>query len=129
VDSKTTVEEVKQKIIKFQTDRGWDPDARSLAISIALEASELLEHFQWKESTGVEKTLKTDIEKRENLEKEVADVVFYLCEFCNRVGIDISSAVEKTIIKNNEKYPIEGIKKGGDDFYFSQKKKYRAGRK
>lgn len=121
MDSKVTVGSVKNKIVKFARARGWDPDPRSLAISIALEAGELLEHFQWSQMFKEE--------NKKELEKEFGDVMFYMCEFAKKVDIDISSAVNLTLKRNNEKYPIDGIKKGGDRFYFAQKKKYRKGRR
>ena len=129
MDSKTTIGEVKKQILKFVKKRGWNPDARSLAISVVLEAGELLEHFQWKESVKAEKELKVNIEKKRELEKEFGDVLFYYCELANRLGIDISEALKRTIKINEEKYPADGIKRGGDTFYFAQKRKYREGRK
>jgi NTP pyrophosphatase (non-canonical NTP hydrolase) len=129
VDSKTTLQQIKKWCSKVRNDRNWHPDARSLAISIVLEAGEILEHFQWKESAKSEKEIKSNKAKKEELEKEVGDVVNYLCEFAERMDIDISDSLRKTLKKVEEKYPIEGLKKGGNKFYFSQKKKYREGRK
>lgn len=129
MDSKTTLEDIKNWSKKVRDDRGWHPDARSLAISIVLEAGEILEHFQWQESKMVEEELKKNKDKKEELEKEVGDVINYLCEFVERLDIDMSDSLKKTLKKVEEKYPVEGLKSGGNDFYFAQKKKYRENRK
>lgn len=109
----------------MREERGWDPDARGLAISIVLEAGELLEHFQWSESQKVEKAVKENKSKKDEIASELGDVVNYLCEFADRLDIDISDALEKTLKKIEKKYPAEDFKKGGMDFYYAQKKKYR----
>ncbi|MEK7075176.1 MAG: MazG-like family protein, partial [Patescibacteria group bacterium] len=125
MDSKTTLEDIKNWAKKVRDDRGWHPDARSLAISIVLEAGEMLEHFQWKESRITEAELKKDSHQKEELEKEVGDVINYLCEFVELLDIDISDSLRKTLKKVEEKYPVDKIKKGGEKFYLQQKKKYR----
>src|SRR5215471_153381 len=66
-DSSATVDDLKAVIHTFTKDRGWNPDARSLAISISIEAAELLEHFQWRRYTR-----KGD---RDKVTRELADVV------------------------------------------------------
>lgn len=129
MDKKTTVDELRRKARKVRNDRNWHPDARSLAISIVLEAGEILEHFQWEESRKAEGRINKDQSAKEELEKEVGDVVNYLCEFADRMNIDISDSLMKTLKKVEEKYPIEGLKRGGRSFYLAQKKKYREGRK
>lgn len=129
MDSKTTLEDIKNWSKKVRDDRGWHPDARSLAISIVLEAGEILEHFQWQESKIAEEELRNDKNKKEELEKEVGDVINYLCEFVDRLDIDMSDSLKKTLKKVEEKYPVEGLKNGGKDFYFAQKKKYRENNK
>ena len=125
MDSKTTVQQIRKWCAKVRNDRNWHPDARGLAISISLEAAEILEHFQFKESAEVEEKVKKDKNKKDEISKEIGDVVNYLCELADRLDIDISESVKKTLDKVVKKYPVEGLKKGGDKFYFAQKKKYR----
>jgi len=129
MDKKTTLEDIKNWARKVRDERGWHPDARSLAISIVLEAGELMEHFQWQESPVAEEEIEKSKAKKDDLEKEVGDVVNYLCEFADRLDIDISDSLKKTLKKVEEKYPVEGLKNGGKDFYFAQKKKYREHKK
>ena len=119
MDKKITFGQAKVLIVGTCNKRGWKPKTKDIAISISLEAGELLEHFQFKDA----------IENREELALEVADVVFYLFELCEREGIDISEALKRKIKKIDEKYPADKIKKLGRDFYYEQKKKYRANKK
>lgn len=129
MDSKTTLAEIRKWARKVREDRNWYPDARSLAISIVLEAGEILEYFQFYESKKIEKEIKVDKKKKLELEKEVGDVVNYLCEFADRLDIDISDSLKKTLKKIEKKYPVADLKKGGQKFYLSQKLKYRKNKK
>ena len=91
------------KVIQFRDDRDWQQfhNAKDLALSLSLEASELLELFQWKTSEdAVEKNL-------EKMKDELADIVTYALLFANETGIDIKQVIEEKLQKNDEKYPIE----------------------
>ncbi len=75
---------------KFVEAKGWDADAsprpqtpRNLAISLSLEASEVLEHFQWKETS----------EDPQGLASELADVALYLLQLANVSGVDLEKAI------------------------------------
>jgi len=102
--------ELLERLIEFRRERDWEQfhTPKELAISLSIEASELLEWFQWKNDDEI--ALKLDSDKREALEDEVADVVAYLTYLCHDVGIDIDKAVEAKIEKNAQKYPIEKVK-------------------
>lgn len=91
------------KLIQFRDDRNWKQfhNPKDLAISLSLEASELLENFQWKDSDEIV------TKKHENLKEELADVVMYALLFAHETGIDIFQAVEEKLRKNNNKYPVE----------------------
>jgi len=117
-----------KEIIRFNKKRGWGPTESDHAKSIVIEASELLEHYQWDESDrdvrGVEP------KNYEEISEEVADVFWYLVSFCNTAGINLEKAVKEKIDKNEEKYPEHKFKgKHNDKFYKGQKRKYRAKRK
>ena len=96
------MKELTEEIRKFGDDRGWggNHDARSLAISISLEASELLEHFQW---INAEDAIKKD---KQAIADEAADVFIYLLQFADVLGIDLKEAAQQKIQKNALKYPI-----------------------
>lgn len=97
--SKETTDIVK----KFRDDRDWRQfhNPKDLAISISLEAAELLEIFQWS-ADDLECT-----EKLEHLKEELADVLSYSILLADRYGIDLDEIIQKKMQKNAEKYPVE----------------------
>lgn len=90
-----------QKLIEFRDQRNWKQfqNPKDLAISLVLEASELLENFQWKSSEQAVR------EKSKDIEEEMADVFMYLLLLSNELGIDLEKAVTDKIAKNADKYP------------------------
>ncbi|MFD2444097.1 nucleotide pyrophosphohydrolase [Bacillus sp. CGMCC 1.16607] len=91
------------QILIFRDERDWKKfhNPKDLALSLSLEASELLENFQWKSSEeAIEKNL-------DNIQDELADILIYTLLFANETGIDIGKAVEQKIRKNIKKYPVE----------------------
>lgn len=95
------VDHLLQKLIEFRDQRNWKQfhNPKDLAISLVLEAGELLENFQWKSSEQAVR------EKRDDIEEEMADVLMYLLLLANELGIDLEKAVIDKIAKNVEKYP------------------------
>ncbi|MFE0341666.1 nucleotide pyrophosphohydrolase [Priestia megaterium] len=97
------MEDLIQEIIKFRNERGWKQfhNPKDLVISLSIEASELLENFQWKNSQeAVEKNLY-------NIKDELADVIIYALLLSNELDIDLEQAIKEKLKKNKEKYPIE----------------------
>ena len=96
--------EILQQLLVFRHERDWVQfhSPRSLAISISVEAAELLEHFQW---------LKDDEppspEKNEGVSEEIADIYIYLLLMAHDLGIDLIPSVLKKIEANRQKYPID----------------------
>jgi NTP pyrophosphatase (non-canonical NTP hydrolase) len=92
-----------KKIIKFQQDRDWKQfhTPKNLAISLALEASEILEIFQWTKDSNVPET------KKALLEHEIADVYYYLLLLAHETGIDIKKAFDKKMKINLKNYPVK----------------------
>lgn len=93
------IKELLDKHIKFRDDRNWKQfhTPENLAKSISIEASELLENFQWGSQNA-------DIE---NIKEEVADIFGYLLLFCEGLDIDLLEVSNRKVIKNSEKYPID----------------------
>src|SRR6056297_524422 len=89
-------------LIKFRYERYLAKfhTAKNLAISISLEAAELLEHFQW--TTEYENLSQ---EKIDSLSEEIADILIYLLLLSHKLDIDPLEAARKKIQKNEEKYP------------------------
>lgn len=90
-------------VLKFRDDRNWRQfhNPKDLAISISLEAAELLETFQW---SG------TDLccdEKRDKVREELADVVNYCILMADACGLDLDEIVREKVRRNAEKYPVE----------------------
>jgi len=96
-------------IKQFRDQRDWMQfhDPKNMSISIILEASELLEHFQWKNEAEVEQYIK---ENREEIQDEIADVAMYLFELADNLGIDLAEAMKSKLEKNRKKYPVEKAK-------------------
>jgi NTP pyrophosphatase (non-canonical NTP hydrolase) len=108
----TTLKHLQQKIIEFRDARNWKQfhTPKDLAISLSLEAGELLENFQWKTSEEAVR------ENFENMKDELADVVIYALLLSHELGIDLEEAIMDKMKKNEQKYPIEKS--------FGSKKKY-----
>jgi dCTP diphosphatase len=100
------IQKITSKIRAFRDERDWMQfhDPKNMAISLILEASELLEHFQWKNKEEVEKYVN---ESKEEIRDEIADIALYLFELADNLGIDLLDAVEKKISKNEKKYPVD----------------------
>lgn len=95
-----------EKVDKFREDRDWVQfhNEKDLAISISLEANELLELFQWKTPEEV-----TD-KKLEQIKEELADVLIYSHMLASNLDLDIEKIMEEKLKKNEEKYPVEKSK-------------------
>lgn len=107
-DQDTTVSQLRQAVAGFVDQRDWQQfhDPKNLAMSIAIEAAELMEHFQWLRSDQLSEV--TDCtESLEQIREELADVMCFLLAFANTLGIDVASAVEDKLVKNAAKYPAD----------------------
>ena len=97
-----------QKILRdFAKKRDWEQfhSLKNLAISINLEASELLEIFQWEDDKKINSQIKKNDFKK-NISDEVADIILYILRFSDIAGIDIEKSCINKIRKNEKKYPI-----------------------
>lgn len=107
-DAKTTVGELRERVLAFARERDWEQfhSPKNLSMALAAEAGELMEHFLWTESRDSGAPL-ADRRKREEIEDEIADVVIYALEFANIGRIDLARAIEAKLAKNAAKYPVE----------------------
>ena len=110
-DSKTDVSKLKQLAQDFVDERDWNKyhNPKDLAISIAIQASELMELFQWMGQSEVEKMAK-DEHKLLRIKEELADVMILCLNMGNTLGIDLSQAIVEKIEKNKAKYPAELVR-------------------
>ncbi len=105
-DETATVAELRRAVQAFVDERDWQRfhTPKNLVMSLAIEAAELMEHFQWldqKESVA----RGCDPARRGEIAEEMADVCCYLLSLANALDIDLSEAVRAKLVKNAEKYP------------------------
>lgn len=98
-----------QKVIKFRDERDWAQfhNPKDLALSLMLEAAEVLEIFQWKQADAMAETVKT---RHHELADELADVLYWTLLMAHDLKIDLSSALEAKLAANARKYPVEKAK-------------------
>jgi len=106
---KKELSDLTKKILKFRDARNWKQfhNPKDLAISLSLEASEVLEHFQWKSKEEVEQYIK---DNKNYIGEELADVLYWVLLMSHDLGIDIIKASENKLKKNIKKYPIKKAK-------------------
>ena len=102
-------QELIDKINKFREERDWKQfhNPKDLALSLVLESTELLEHFQWKNGEQIDNHVKN---KKSEIQEELADVYYWLLTLSHDLDIDLNKALEGKLIKNEEKYPIDKAK-------------------
>jgi dCTP diphosphatase len=107
-DSTTTVAELKTLVNDFVGRRDWHQfhAPKNLAMSMAIEAAELMEHFQWI-SAEQSRLVGKDPERLEGVADELADVLCYALAMANELGVDLSTAIRRKMAKNEQKYPPE----------------------
>lgn len=107
--SELSLQDLQKQIRKFCDERDWDQfhNPKDLSISLALEAAEVLEHFQWKDDA--EMKVHTTNNKHE-ISEEIADVFYWVLLLSNKLEIDLLEAFEKKMKKNDQKYPVEKSK-------------------
>lgn len=106
LDSHTTVGSLKERVAHFVARRQWQTahNPKNLAMSIAIEAAELMEHFQWQDTSY--DAASQDLEKWRQVSLEVADVAIYLLSFCRTTGIDLSQAITDKLAINETRFPV-----------------------
>jgi dCTP diphosphatase len=107
-DSTTTVAELRKLVADFVAERDWSQfhSPKNVSMALAIEAAELMEHFQWL-TTDASRELADQPEKLAEVGEELADVIGYSFALANELGLDISEAVRAKMIKNAQKYPAE----------------------
>jgi len=111
MDEETTIDDLKRDVKEFCEKRDWDQfhNPKNLATALIIESSELLEHFRWDTGKDAEERFR-DSAKREEIEEEVADVLYFLIRLAQMYDIDISTVFDRKMDKNKEKYPVEKAK-------------------
>ena len=107
-DSQTTLAELRQLVEDFVDRRDWHQfhSPKNLSMSMAVEAAELMEHFQWlsaEQSRGVARQPR----RLAAVSEELADVLCYALAMANELGLDLSTAIRQKMARNEQKYPAE----------------------
>ena len=99
-------QETINQVLQFRDDRNWKQfhNPKDLAISISLEAAELLEVFQW---SGADTVCAT---KRDKIKEELADILNYCILMADVCELDMDEIVQEKVKRNNEKYPVDKAK-------------------
>jgi NTP pyrophosphatase (non-canonical NTP hydrolase) len=94
--------EIQRKVLAFRDERDWIKyhNEKDLAISISLEANELLENFQWRTSE------EAITEFKQNIKEEIADILIYLVQLADKLEINLEEEVSNKLVKNAIKYPV-----------------------
>lgn len=103
------IKDLTKKIIGFRDARDWGQfhNPKDVSISMALEAAELLEHFQWKNAEEIEKHVKSH---KAEISDELADVLYWVLLLGHDLKIDVTDALNKKLRKNAKKYPVHKSK-------------------
>ena len=107
-DSQTTVAQLRQLVNTFIDARDWHQfhSPKNLSMSLAIEAAELMEHFQWI-STDDSRQVAEQPEQISQVADELADVLCYVLAMANELNLDLSQAVRQKMAKNEQKYPAD----------------------
>ncbi len=101
-----SLQELRARLRAFAAERDWDQfhNPKNLAMALAGEAGELLEHFQW---LTLEQSASLPPDVLAEVELEIADVLLFLVRLADKLGIDPALAAEKKLALNARKYPVE----------------------
>ena len=103
------ISDLTKRIIAFRDARDWKQfhNPKDVALSLVLEAGEVMEHFQWKNKEEIEKYIETN---KADIGEELADVLYWVLLMSHDLKIDVLDALEKKIRKSEEKYPVDKAK-------------------
>lgn len=112
-----SIAELTAQIQTFVDARDWRKfhNAKDLAVAIAAEAGELMQHFVWQQEDQIEKRLEKN---REEIASEIADVAILLFEFADNLGLNLGAVMQAKIANNDIRYPVE--KSRGNNLKYSE---------
>ena len=107
--SEDRLTELQRRVAAFAAARDWDQfhAPKNLAIALSVEASELLEEFQW---LTEDQSRSLDAERRERVRLEMADVLIYLLRLADKLNVDLPQAALEKIALNEQKYPADRVR-------------------
>ena len=107
-DTSTSLAELKRIVAEFVAERDWKQfhSPKNLSMAMAIEVAELMEHFQWI-SMDESRAVPEAGEKRREIAEEMSDVFCYLLALANEMQIDMTSSLQRKMVKNRAKYPSD----------------------
>ena len=104
------IKKIQKQLSDFADERDWNQfhNPKNLSMALSVEASEIVEIFQWLTPEQAEAIMSTD--EGEHVKEEIADVMIYLIRLADKLNVDLEDAVADKIIKNGEKYPVDTSK-------------------
>lgn len=104
--SESDFDRIRKQVREFVAERDWDQfhSPKNLSMALIVEAAELVEHFQW---LTEEQSAALPPEKLAEVEQELADIQVYLISLSHKLKLDLIAAVEKKMVLNAQKYPVE----------------------
>lgn len=107
-DTRVTLQDLKQKMADFVHERDWEQfhTPKNIAMSIAIEAAELMEHFQW---LTVEQSKQLNEQELADMGEELADIIIYSLSMANFLNLDLAKTVMDKMEKNIRKYPADQV--------------------
>ena len=107
-DADTTLSDLRDLVRCFVEERDWRQfhSPKNLSMSLAIEAAELMEHFQWIDVAD-SRRIGEDTTKLSEVRDEIADVLCYLLALANELNLDLSGAIRDKMVKNAAKYPAD----------------------
>ncbi len=103
------LQDLQKRIIDFRDARDWKQfhNPKDLALSLVLEAAEVLEHFQWKNPEEIEAYVKTN---KKDISEELVDTLYWILLIAHDLGVDLAEAFDQKMRKNEAKYSVEKSK-------------------
>ena len=110
MDEQTTIGALRAAVDEFVAARDWQQHhtPKNLAMSIAIEAAEIMAHFQWLTLEQSTEAMQ-DAAKRAAVADELADVLIYCLSFANSAGIDVSEAIQAKLARNETRFPVAKV--------------------
>jgi NTP pyrophosphatase (non-canonical NTP hydrolase) len=107
-DDVTTVAELRQRVADFVAARDWEKfhAPKNISMALAIEAAELMEHFQWI-TAQASRQVGADRDKLAAVGEEMADVLCYLLALANELDVDLAETLQAKMVKNEQKYPAD----------------------
>lgn len=108
-EEEDVIARLQQRILNFVRERDWEQfqTPKDMALSLSLEASEVLEHFQWKNEREVQEYL---AKNKAAVGEELCDCLYWILLMAHRFGLDLEQAFEQKMQKNERKYPVEKVR-------------------